>query len=215
MIYTNGYPAVAGSERLSRFDLVIDGTHFVVSGEHAPSDGVWSGPVNSDLVAALTQGKIAMVTAEGQPVVSYALKGAGQAIESALKSCLPAADGTRKPVRMRMLIAQACAGEYSLDPGTEMTGLIDNDDFPDSVIFWGGVRCKNPERGRGFFCGAANCQVSVLLTQTPQTQDLLAPKVEVHRIASGRSELRTYGCRTGQNDCPTVWRWNGKRMEPK
>ena len=216
MIFVIGFPAVAGAVFLGSFALVVDEEHFRVTGEHSPPDGLWSGVASPELIAALKRGHSATLTPEGQTSIHFSLNGASEAIESALASCSDRADAHRNPpVRMRMLIAETCRGEFSLDEGAEMTGLIDDDDQPDTVIFWGGVRCRNPDRGHSAFCGAANCAVSVLLTRTPTTQDLLAPKVELHRLDSGRSVLRTYSCRTSSGDCPMEWQWNGKALEPK
>ena len=216
MVFLDGFPAVAGRTRLGSFELVIGEAKFAVTGEHSPGDGMWSGIASPELIEALKQGRSATLTPHGLPSIQMSLTGASVAINAALANCSNGANlSKRPPVRMRMLIAETCRSEFSLEEGAEMTGLIDDDDQPDTVIFWGGVRCKNPERGYATFCGAANCEVSVLLTRTPKTQDLLAPKVELHRLRSGRSILRTYVCRTGNGDCPVEWAWNGKALEPK
>lgn len=215
-IFTNGFPAVAGKVRLGSFELVVDGKKFKVTGEHSPPDGMWSGVASLALIEALKRGHDVTLTPHGLPSVQISMNGASLAIEAALENCTTGAYSSKtRPVRMRMLIAETCRGDFSLDEGAEMTGLIDDDDQPDTVIFWGAVRCQNPEQGYSAFCGAANCAVSVLLTQTLKAQELLAPKVELHRLASGRSVLRTYVCRTGNDDCPIEWRWNGKSLEPK
>lgn len=217
-VLTAGYPAVAGRDRNEDVEILIDGQRFQVTGRHSPGSGLWTSAASDALVDALKRGRQARVTPNGQPSVVFSLKGSSEGssgpIDAALRPCQSRTATGKASLASRIshAIRQACDGPYTLEDGAQMSGLIDGDEAPDTVINWGAVKCANPERGRTWFCGAANCQVTVFLTQAPQPQELLAPHVEVFQLPSGRSLVRTGGCTGAPGQCD-AWRWTGTTLE--
>lgn len=220
-IYTNGYPAKPGDNRESSFSIVVDDQSFQVTGEHSPSDGLWTGAPPPGLIDALRRGRVADVTPEGQSTVRLSLSGSSDAIGRALEGCA-AAETSAAPGRIVLtgaLIADACRGGYELTEGAELTGLLDGDDQPDIVLDWAGVTCADRSQGRGAGrCGVNMCTISVFLTETQSEQPLLGLKPEIASRGFGRSALRTLALRPSCPDdaleCFVTWRWTGTKLEP-
>nr|WP_067293714.1 hypothetical protein [Marinobacterium profundum] len=227
LIFAHGYPAVPGANRQDSFAIVVDGQSFTVTGEHAPPDGLWSGAPTADLIAALKKGRIADVTPVRQPTMRVPLKGSSIAIDAALERCAPVSrsqagnvggNSVSKTVLTGALIAQACAGDYQIAEGAELTGQLDGDDKPDIMLDWAGVSCADASKGRGAGrCGINMCTIEVFFTQTQKGQQLLGHKPQILQRAFGKSALRTLAlrpsCPGGALECWIDWRWNGTELE--
>ncbi|MBY8974289.1 hypothetical protein KHP62_00620 [Rhodobacteraceae bacterium NNCM2] len=224
LIYANGYPAISGANRQDSFSVVVGNQTFTVSGEHSPSDGLWTGVPSAGLIAALKKGRVADVTPSGQPRTRLSLKGSSKAIDAALTGCAPAggsagAGGGSNVVLTGALIADACGGDFQLADGAELTGLLDEDDKPDIVLDWAGVTCADRSKGRGAgFCGINMCTIEVFMTKSQSRQQVLGLQPQIVSRAFGKSALRTLAlgrsCPGQATECFVDWRWTGSKLEP-
>ncbi len=116
------------------------------------------------------------------------------------------------------LIAQACGGAYQIAEGAELTGRLDGDNQPDSVLDWSDVSCADPSKGRGAgHCGIKTCTIEVFFTETGKNQQLLGLKPQIVQRGSGKSGLRTLAlrpsCPKNAAECWVDWRWTGTSLK--
>jgi len=224
LIYVHGYLAVPDDNRQDSFTVAVGGQRFTVTGEHAPSDGLWSGRPSARLIDALKRGRTADVVPAGQEKVRIALKGSSKAIDTALRDCtsIDDADPTRslggETGLTRALVSKACGGDYRIADGAELTGNLDGDDKPDIVLDWAGVSCADASKGRGAgYCGINTCTIEVFFTETQQRQQILGLKPQILPRGFGRPVLRTLAlrpsCPRGALECSVDWRWTGGKLE--
>lgn len=243
-LYTQGYPAQAGALRSEQLVIQVDGQTYVVDAQHEPPDGLWVGSADTALISALRTGNRAFVQPASAPGQNFALKGSGRSIEEALADCLnngaaqpepallplpkltplpnaQANTAIQLPAVLNSEITAACSGPYTLAPSAVQTGLIDQDNLPDTVLDWAGVSCASntggtvSSRGAGM-CGAANCRIDVYLTTSARLSSLFGVGPTLVQDAAGRSVLQTVSvgnCRDGALDCVFRWRPTAQGME--
>lgn len=227
LIWTQGWATSAtGPTRQDRFQISVDGQLYDIVGEHSPPDGLWTGVPTMELVEALRTGATALVTTKSAGSVSVSLRGSSRAISRVLSNCGSANTANGTPNHSKgtgqfvQLIAQMCGGGYRLEEGAEMAALLDDDDQPDLVLYWGGVTCDDQSKGRGAgFCGAALCTIEVAFTQTQSRQQILGVNPMIVARAFGVQALKatTQGrtCGDSAQTCDVFWIWNGAELEAR
>lgn len=222
-LFTLGYPAKPGAERIEAFVVDVDGQRFAPEGLHVPPDGLWTAVPSGSLIDALRAGSVARVTPPGQATQTVPLRGSSRAITGALADCGPvnaqSAPASGRILQFGQLIAEACGGGYRLAEGAELTGDLDGDGREDVVLDWAGVTCDDRSKGRGAgFCGAALCRIEVLLSGPPTVQQLTGHKPRLLNRAFGRVALQTTtmgrSCGGGAQTCMFDWRFDGQKLEP-
>lgn len=193
------------------FAAMIDGGPFEIR-----ADGT---PIGQLPAAGLTEALSVVVAGCHQrwALIGTRIPAQAQAIVSRFSSTT-AAPAKTNPIgtmaRARARATEICEGGYTETEPAFLTGLIDGDSAPDTVIKWDAITCSGALSRP--LCGASNCSAMVFLSQSAEPMDFLSQATSLVALSNGRTGLSIAGrfasCGANSLGCQTIWGWNGSEL---
>lgn len=146
-IYTIGYAAKSGPNRVETLTITVDGQVFSLPATYKPTEGYWGGPPVPGVVDALKNGSRAIVQPASEQAQYYSLQGSSSNISTALAKCeganelettsaTPQANGLNAEIDSVFASNNCIATEQQLyDAIYAKTGYIS--DAQATVLSWG------------------------------------------------------------------------------